>query len=64
MVIVLPQAHTLFFGVEPLDVNWTSGTGYDRVFQFLHSFFSVGEGGKLDERRTSEAVVLADELDV
>jgi hypothetical protein len=64
MVVVLAEAETLFFSVEPLDVNWPGCPRYDCALQLLNCFLRVGERCELNEGRSSKAVVFSDELNV
>ena len=64
MIIMLSKTQSLLLSIQPFDVDRPGGSGYDGVLQFLNSFLCIGEGCKLNEGRSREAIIFAYEFHI
>lgn len=64
MIVMLAKTQPLLLCIQPFDVDWPGGSGYDGVLQFFNSFLCVGEGCELNEGRSREAIILANEFHI
>lgn len=59
MIVMLPKTQPLLLSIQPFDIDRPCGSRYDGALQFFNSLLCVGEGCKLNEGRSREAIILA-----